>query len=446
MTMLAQENVAIVAAVEPDESGRFHGVLCIEGETTHDGREIAPGALIWRELPLPLTNAMDVGSDHYGQIVGKITAIKRSGSELLFEGEFDLGSEAGVEAARLVSEQVKRWVSIDLEIVEMEWLESEECLEDPYGPDCKVTMRVLEGRISGAAMCGFPAFPQAVIAPEGSDIPKSTDNGRPEAAVVAHSGPVAPPREWFFVPEPDELTPFTITEGGLVFGHAFGWNTCHTGRQDVCLLSPSSPSNYAYFLTGEILCSDGSRVAVGQLTMGCGHPVKADGTPDLSLSAREATAHYDGGPGAIQFADVRIVDGKHGGWMCGALRPGVNHDQVLAAMAQAPSGDWRPIAGQLELVALAQVPVPGFPVPRAIAASGAFSEVNARAVPRTAVRIRNGQRMALVAAGRVFDDCTDTLTATPDTDVLNRLARLERVVAHYEPTYRESLMNEIRAK
>ena len=54
-------------------------------------------------------------------------------------------------------------------------------------------------------------------------------------------------------------------------------------------------------------------------------------------------------------------------------------EQVRAARASSPSGDWRPINGTLELVAVCSVNVPGFPVVEA--------------------RVASGQVLALVAAG-----------------------------------------------
>jgi hypothetical protein len=44
--------------------------------------------------------------------------------------------------------------------------------------------------------------------------------------------------------------------------------------------------------------------------------------------------------------------------------------QIRALRASAPSGDWRPVNGSLELVAVCQVNVPGFPIARAMVASG----------------------------------------------------------------------------
>jgi hypothetical protein len=79
--------------------------------------------------------------------------------------------------------------------------------------------------------------------------------------------------------------------------------------------------------------------------------------------------------------------------------------QVRALRASAPSGDWRPINGSLELVAVCQVNVPGFPLARAMVASGKI--------------------MALVAAGAshmalIRSQAVGTLVAK--SDMLGQLA------------------------
>jgi hypothetical protein len=60
----------------------------------------------------------------------------------------------------------------------------------------------------------------------------------------------------------------------------------------------------------------------------------------------------------------------------------VSRERVRELRGAALSGDWRSISGALELLGLLAVNVPGFPVPRALAASG-----------------DDGQPLALVAAG-----------------------------------------------
>ncbi len=128
--------------------------------------------------------------------------------------------------------------------------------------------------------------------------------------------------------------------------------------------------------------------------MGCGHCL------DDYATAAKARGHYDGSKDAIQYADCSAGDDDYGIWVAGSVRPGVTDEQTREFRALAPSGDWRKIAGHLELVACVQVPVPGFPVPRALAASGEQSGWPQG--PRAA--LRDGEIISLVAAGRVVAD------------------------------------------
>jgi len=84
--------------------------------------------------------------------------------------------------------------------------------------------------------------------------------------------------------------------------------------------------------------------------------------------------------------DVTVGEDRYGIWVAGALRPDVDDLKIRAIKASGVSGDWRPIDNRLELVAICAVNVPGFPIPRALAAS-ADDEEGHRAV------------YALVAAG-----------------------------------------------
>jgi hypothetical protein len=117
----------------------------------------------------------------------------------------------------------------------------------------------------------------------------------------------------------------------------------------------------------------------------------------------EAVKHYD--DTASSVADVHAGEDSYGIWVAGALRPGTQPDQIRALRASAPSGDWRPIRGSLELVAVCQVNVPGFPIARARVASGAV--------------------MALVAAGAAT---LAKMKGSPVDELSNRLNAIEQLV------------------
>mgnify|MGYP001618446762 FL=1 len=120
--------------------------------------------------------------------------------------------------------------------------------------------------------------------------------------------------------------------------------------------------------------SDGTEAAVGQITVGTSHA-------PLSMGAAPAAQHYDHTGWAV--ADVVVGNDDVGIWVAGAVRPNADAMRVheLRAAGQV-SGDWRRIGGQLRLVGLLAVNVPGFPVPKMRA------------------RVASGVQHALVAAGR----------------------------------------------
>ncbi len=207
--------------------------------------------------------------------------------------------------------------------------------------------------------------------------------GRAEPVALAAGGaPVAPPAAWFEAPGLAEPTALTVTDEGRVFGHLATWGTCHIGLPG-CRTAPRSASGYAYFRLGEVVTAEGSRVAVGKITLGGPHA-------DLRASRQEAQRHYD--DTCLAVADVACGEDEHGIWVAGAVRADATDEQVRALRASPISGDWRTVGGRLELVGALAVNVPGFPVPRALVAGGGPVAVTGRfdgspvAVPVSLVR------------------------------------------------------------
>jgi 2'-5' RNA ligase len=186
-------------------------------------------------------------------------------------------------------------------------------------------------------------------------------------AVTASADVVRPPAAWFADPKLSLPTPITVTDDGRIYGHAAQWGSCHIGQDDVCVQPPHEDA-HPYYRTGEVVCADGARVAVGQITVGTGHA-------PLHYGAVPAAEHYDNTGAAV--ADVAVGNDEHGIWVAGAVRPGADPLKVYELQAAGQvSGDWRRIGGQLRLVGLLAVNVPGFPVPkmRARVASAAPGE------------------------------------------------------------------------
>lgn len=206
------------------------------------------------------------------------------------------------------------------------------------------------------------------------------------------------PADWFRDPELSGPTPLTITPEGRVFGHIADWTTCHIGFVDECRPAPKSFTNYAYFLTGEVL-TDAGLVPVGQLTVGGGHANEKYGV-------RAAISHYDNTTTA--WADVTVGEDAHGIWFAGALREGLTAKEMREIRAAALSGDWREVIvggkPNLEMVAALGVNVQGFPV------------------PRTRVAVYGGRVTSMVAAGVVQQTA----------DIIDLDARIDAVLARRE--------------
>jgi len=200
-------------------------------------------------------------------------------------------------------------------------------------------------------------------------------------SMVAAAIPATAPLEWFGKPELYGPTPVTVTEDGRVFGHAACWGTCHTGFADTCVTPPAEP-DYSYFTTGEVLTAEGHSVAVGQITLGTSH------APTRGVTLARAIDHY--GDTGTAVADVTAGTDEHGIWIAGAVRPGTSSEHMHALRASALSGDWRRISGNLRMVALLAVNVPGFPI------------------PRVGTALAQGKQVSLVAAG-VVDRTTMSL-------------------------------------
>jgi hypothetical protein len=377
-------------AVSADEVG--HGapfvieVLAPVGVKSGDGREFSKGALSYRDLPIPLLWQMKTQDGHNSSvIVGRIDTIDQmeDGSLGNARGVFDTGPY-GREAERLVRNKFLRGVSVDLD--EFEATTKTDPSQQPTlsADDDSVETRIApnetkitKGRVIAATLVAKPAFQECSIELEdgaagaiegvedgiyiGDPTTEDEMNAMVASALLASAIPVHPPKSWFANPELDGPTPITVTDEGRVFGHVATWNTDHIGLP-FSTRPPHSKSGYAYFQTGVLRTEEGEDIHVGQITLAGGHA-------PLQANAAAAAKHYDDTASAV--CDVQAGEDAHGIWVSGALRPGVTPEQVRVMRASVPSGDWRPINGRLEMVAVCQVNVPGFPVTRARVASGA---------------------------------------------------------------------------
>ena len=405
--ILASASSYIVS--EGEEGAEFYIPLVIPEEVeSGDGRIFVSDAITIRELPLPLLWQIKTGEGHNGSVVvGKIVRMERTEEGIgNAYGFFDKGIY-GKEAERLVKNGFIRGVSADLDQFEAD----EEAPEEGTDEEGKISsgkIKIRKARVMAVTIVPKPAFQECkikvletmknqedIVVPDGvyvDDLDAIEASALVACGIVAGVIPTTPPATWFNNPALKEATPLTVDDDGRVFGHIAAWHVDHIGMS-FGTRPPRSRSKYAYFHTGVVRTEEGNDVPVGQLTLAGGHA-------SLEASAQEAVRHYD--DTASSIADVHAGEDSYGIWVAGALRPGTSPEQVRALRASAPSGDWRPIKGQLELVAVCQVNVPGFPIARA--------------------RVASGQVMALVAAGA---NTLARMKSDPVTDLKNRISKLE---------------------
>lgn len=381
-----------VVAAAPGPTWR--AVLCVEGQPTEDGRLLEPGSISWRDLPLSLLCQTETEVGHDGaEVCGRIDRIWRDGSNIMGEGVFDSGT-FGIEAARLVADQMLRGVSIDLAVLEYE-LRSDGSSVDALAPNYDETVAdngdelfvVTDGVIGAATICAFQAIANATIevlaasGPLQFRVTRLFDPDGPATLTAAAMGVAEhPPASWFDDPRLAGPTPITVTDDGHIYGHAALWNTCHVGVPGSCVTAPRSRANYAYFHLGAVKTDDGADISVGQITIGTGHA-------SLRANSDQAMEHYDN-TGTVG-GDIHVGEDNYGIWVAGAIRPDLSAERLRTLRGAKLSGDWRNINGHLELVGLLAVNVPGFPVPRPSA--------------RVASAALEPERMALVAAGLAED-------------------------------------------
>lgn len=403
---------------------RWEAIFAPEGVLTDDGRALAPGSTSWRDLPLTLMAMIETTEGgHIGaEIAGRIDEIHRDGRLIKASGIFDSGEYAqGIE--RMVGDQTLKGLSVDLAIADIRFVdrslffdaegdivpdwqerlaapeEERDILDILFGTEENLVALVTDSVIGMATVCPFPAFAgaeihlvaaghrtlrmtvplisfqvteetmtadeheafvaslsaSAVLGQAGVADQAIRDSAGYLTAAAAGMAPIQPPSEWFEDPGFEELTALTVDEQGHVFGHAASWDTCHIGIPGVCTTAPTSETDYAFFHLKEVECDDGARVPVGTVTLDTGHA-------NERLRRADATAHYDHTGTAA--ADVRVGEDEFGIWVSGALRPDMDAERVRDLRAATLSGDWRNVDGNLELVALLAVNVPGFPVPR----------------------------------------------------------------------------------
>ncbi|WP_116996380.1 2'-5' RNA ligase family protein [Desertimonas flava] len=415
-----EPEVEVEVAALAAETAAWEGVLVVEGPMSGDRRRIEPGALTWRDLPLPLMVLFEAthGPDTVAkgsELAGRIDWIeRRDNGEVWGGGILDLASEAGSRLYDLMDKEMLRGVSVDLDSTQASLVGDDgEPLDELAAMMGQGTMNLTSGRIMGATACVFPAFQEAVIwlrslgddglfdddvlaeglvaaagpAFEGASARVFTPWPHHAALVASAAGPVAPPLAWFQLPDSPAPDGIRVSREGQVYGFATDWDSFHIG---VGRRAPRSKSGYRYFCNKQTLTAEGTLVATGPLIMDTVHP-------SLKMNASDAQAFYAHTGCAV--ADVAVYETAFGIYVAGAVRPDATPEQVRALRGSDISPDWRPIGGGLECVGLVAVNVSGFVLP--MVASAAGDDWAKPGVPAMHLDVDTGEVLALVAAGMV---------------------------------------------
>ncbi len=382
----------ITAAADDEPVWR---VLVVEGVETGDRRIIDRGALSFVDPPMPFMAIDETTWGHdEAKLVAHIVETRQNGDA--WEGRIeyiDSDDDKVRHLQRLLRNDDLPGTSVDMDsmegVLEID-VSSEKDDDDPFEmpeadedgvirvPLTTPLMRVTKARVRGATAVPMPAFVETVEAVTASAallagrdrllwLPRWSTQTTTVPAVVHEAESIVrdavartltpptglPPLSAFDDPQLDGPTVMTLLPDGTFFGHVAVWDSCHRSFTDSCLRPPRSATNYAQYHVHPMTCAGGERLLVGHITIDSGH---ADDAPHVT--AAQARAHYDNSGYSAAWA--RCGEDQWGIWMAGALRPGVTEQQLLTFMTHDVSGDWRSIGGNLELIALASVPVPGF--------------------------------------------------------------------------------------
>lgn len=327
---------------------RFQAVIGRLGIPTGDNRIISPGGLTSRDLPLPLSWQRESSDGHMGSVVVARMETMEFHQDMVTATGHMLDVPGAWEAEELIEAGVIG-PSMDLDDL-------------TYVVDEEDRVIITSARIAGATLVSIPAFAEVSItldplpAPDMERVESADDMAWLAASAADVSRETLPPLEWFANPELTEPTPLTVTEDGRVYGHMGTWGSCHVGLPG-CTTMPHSYSGYAHFLRKHQPTADGTLVPTGIITVGGGHA-------DPALGMVPAMGHYDNPDWAV--AKVMAGEDAFGVWVAGWILPYADPVKVQQLKDVDVSGDWRQAGGNLELMGLAAVVEPGFPVLRKV--------------------------------------------------------------------------------
>jgi hypothetical protein len=181
----------------------WRGVLAPLDTQSGDGRILAtPAELRLRTAPISLLFQPELDDFHGGAVVaGRIDRAWIDGGMLMGEGCFDLGSDNGREAARLLAGGFSNGISIDPDDVEAEewWFYADgtrvpdevlegadwDALDQLWEDGARPVMAMTDWRLMSATLVSQPAFDEARVEPVYDYVSPADAPGAPDAAAAA---------------------------------------------------------------------------------------------------------------------------------------------------------------------------------------------------------------------------------------------------------------------
>lgn len=151
-----------------DHEVAWHGVVAPIDVQSGDRRIFSTGSLTNRDLPLPLRWQKADAEGHQGSVViGNITRLWEEDGLIKAEGSFASNAEAD-EVMTLIAEGMLRGVSVDLDgdaVFDLVNPDGSEFNIEDFEPGKKEpVVRLLQGRVTSAAVVPIPAYQDAFVA------------------------------------------------------------------------------------------------------------------------------------------------------------------------------------------------------------------------------------------------------------------------------------------
>ncbi len=208
----------------------------------------------------------------------------------------------------------------------------------------------------------------------------------------------------FLDPQLDRITPLTREPMGngwtRVYGHIATHDVCHVGMRGVCTTAPFSDRDYQDFHRYH-RTRDGIELplAVGRLTAAHGQMSATcrccPGNDDHCCNNTgfgTAVAHHDR-MRVLAYGRVGEDERHNAIWFAGVEAPEADERDVALLGRRKVSGDWREIAGNMELTEILVLSrrEPGFPLPRVSVENGRQRSLTAASPVGAIVEREDGQ-------------------------------------------------------